>query len=216
MALFVKEKFDQGGWAGELATLLRQRRVLTDKKIVSRIWRKNWKQWVQCEHTGSLGPAFWFCKPAVISWQDRLYCECYFERGYSEESRPEFFRLKPEYIMDSGWHWHLLFETLRTHRSKARLTQLMEQLPGERRCIWVLFGERDSQLIPFDDDSAFDRMEAAISSRDQSNWIDLILGVSFSADECIAMQQQIIDELRSPLIRAREIEDLVLAQRPNL
>ena len=52
-------------------------------------------------------------------------------------------------------------------------------------------------------------------SAGQSFGAFLAQGVSFTLDECLTLQDGILDELCSPLIRAREIDDLVLEQRHN-
>ena len=88
----------------------------------------------------------------------------------------------------------------------------MESLPLTRRCV-SLRALRPSNRIPYENKVSLGQMESGIGDCDPDEWIDLILGVSFTLDECLTLQDGILDELCSPLIRAREIDDLVLEQQ---
>jgi hypothetical protein len=183
--------------------LLRQRQVIADKQAVTRLWRPTWTHWVQFEPVGYTGPAFWFGKPAILARDDVLYAGYYVERGYAAADK------KPEYVMTPEWHWHLFLATLANTEQRRRLSELMKNLPESRRCIWFLCGQEPSKCISYQDATSLDEMQSHISACDPNDWIDLILGVSFSADDCLTLQERILDELRAPLIRALEIEELI-------
>ena len=202
MSLFAKHGFNQGSWAGGLRSVLRERRVLTDKQAVTRLWRPTWTHWIQFEPIGYTGPAFWFGKPAIIAREEVLYAGYYVERGYAVHENSE-------YVMDSGWHWRLLLTTLANTVQRRRMSELMENLPESRRCIWLLCGQEPSKRIAYQDATSLDEMQSVISACDSNDWIDLILGVSFTVDDCLALQEGVVDELRAPLIRALEIEALI-------
>jgi hypothetical protein len=111
--------------------------------------------------------------------------------------------------MDSGWHWRLFLAMLANTDQRRRLSELLENLLESRRCIWLLCGQKPSKRIPYQDATSLDEMQSHISACDSNDWIDLILGVSFTVDDCLTLQERIVDELRAPLIRALEIEDLI-------
>jgi hypothetical protein len=137
-------------------------------------------------------------KPVVIAWDDVLYAGYYVERGYPAHQ-------KPEYVMNAEWHWNLFLATLENTSQRQRLSEYMEALSEARRCVWVLCDQKQGNPIRHKDETSLEEMRTAISTCGQGKCIDLILGVSFNLDECLALQESIVDQLR--------IEDLILEQR---
>jgi hypothetical protein len=215
--IFGLSGFNEGSWVSGLAKLLRERPILTNKQLVSREWRGTLSQglpalhWIQFEPPGYKLPAFWMGKPAIVAWDDVLYVGYYVERGYEAQVRPEYLRTHPEYIIDDAWHWHSFRSVLNDKNRRDQLHSLMENLPASRRCLTV-YARRPSNPIPYTDRSSLAEMESAIAACDPNEWIDLILGASFTRDECLRLQTNIVDELRAPLIRAMEIDELVLGE----
>ena len=220
MRVFGSTGFNEGSWVSGLSKLLRQRPILNDKQLVSREWRGTLTQglpalhWIQFEPPGYKLPAFWMGKPAILAWDDMLYVGYYVERGYEPRAKPEYLRTHPEYIMDAGWHWHAFRNVLRDKTRRDQLHCLMENLPASRRCV-SLCAPRPSNRIAYKGRSSLLAMESAIKGCNPNEWIDLILGVSFTRDDCLTLQSAIIDELRAPLIRAMEIHELVLGAAAN-
>lgn len=211
MSLFAKQGFNQGSWATRLRPLLLERRIINDKRkrAVTQRWRPTQTFWIQYEPVDlPKGPAFWLGKPAVQAWDGKLYAGYYIERGHVEYTKKS---MDPYKLMDASWHWHSFLATLANPEQRHRLSELMRTLPEDQRCIGSRCWQDESKPIDHDSTS-LDEMESVINGCGPNDWIDLMLGVSFTMDECLQLQDSIVNELRSPLIRAAGIDVLVLNQ----
>ena len=130
--------------------------------------------------------------------REALYAGYYIERGFSADAKPEYLRTNAELIMDAGRHWHLFVNVMKNQSQREHLNKLMENLPVARSCISLLRRDQISRPIHYDGQNSLNEMESALSAADADEWIDLVLGVSFQLDECLDLQEGIVEELRTP------------------
>lgn len=201
MSLFTESGFKDGRWAGSLANLLRPLHIIPDVVPKGRIWRGNWRQWIQFEPSVSVGPLFWMGKTSIRSSNTSLYAGYYIERGV-----PQTEANKREYIMTKEWHWHGFMNCLKT----ASLHYSLMELPVDKRCIWIENDEIElDERINYINESSLRQVENIINNIDDRYWINVMIGNFYSKDECLKIQNEIVQELRAPLIRASEIDDQV-------
>jgi hypothetical protein len=155
-------------------------------------------------------------KPAVMAIRETLYAGYYVERGLATLAGTD---KSQDYLMHGDWHWHLFMSTLNTPEQRLVLAELMKRLPEENRGILFLRAPQTEReyltFIPYTDASSLDEVESLIIESEVNDWIDLILGVRFTLDECLALQDGIVDQLRAPLNLAVSIENLIFASKSN-
>jgi hypothetical protein len=203
MTLFTDGGFQNGRWAGSLAKLLRPLHLIPDLVPKGRIWRGTWQQWIQFEPSVSIGPVFWMGKASIRSSATALYVGYYVERGLKWAEG-----IKQEYITTEDWHWHGFVNCLK----EGSLHALLMDLPADRRCIWIENDEIDlDERIGYTNESSLRQVENFINNIADNHWINVMLGNSYSKDECLKTQNQIVQEFRTPVVRAYEIDTLVKA-----
>ena len=62
---------------------------------------------------------------------------------------------------------------------------------------------------PYSNESSLRKAEQIIEEISGDNWINVMLGNLYLKGECLDLQQQIVPRLRTPLVRAYEIDMLV-------
>ena len=203
MILFTESGFQNGRWAGSLAKSLRPLQLIPDSVPKGRIWRGNWRQWIQFEPSVSVGPVFWMGKASIRSSNTALYAGYYVERGLPPDKGH-----KLEYVITKEWQWHGFINCLRN----ASLHNLLMDLPEDRRCIWIENDEIDlDERIRYTNESSLRHANDIISDIADDYWINVMIGNFYSKDECLKIQNQIVQELRTPLVRAFEIDSLVIS-----
>lgn len=205
MSLFSENGFNEGKWAGQLAQLLRKRSLIEGLSPKGRVWRATWKQWIQFEEKGSVGPVFWQGKPGVISHEDYLFVGYYVERGLPPELNPPGF-----YIITSEWHWHGFIKCLIDNALRSTLTALMGNLPPQRSCV-LIKSDQSTRILDFSSEQTFIEAFSLIETIPRTIWIDCVLGVYYRKSECLDLQTKLVPELSIPIIRAYEIASLMKA-----
>ena len=211
MQIFSDSGFETGKWAGELAKLLRQAKILDELVPKARVWRATWNQWIQFEPDWHVGPAFWFGKPALLSEDGFLQVGYYVERGLL------YHPTHPEYVITPEWHWHGFIRCLEQDHCRQKLNILMQELPEERRYLWIhILSEEKGTLLnkslAYEGAKTLDDFGNLYSEAPEDHWVEVMLGVRFSKNECLSLQKKIVSDLRTPLIRADEIRWLALQQ----
>ena len=200
---FFDKGFEEGRWAGELARSLRRRSIISDLTPKARVWRANWKQWIQFEERDWSGPVFWLGKPGIISSKDALYIGYYVERGLSEEeSRQSICTITPE------WHWHGFIRCINNSNLRYKLNSLLIDLNENRRCIWIGADNIDKR-IKYENENSLLEAKGEFKTIPRNIWIDVIIGYYYLKEECLERQKNIITDLSMPIIRAYEIDSLV-------
>jgi hypothetical protein len=203
MNIFSEKGFEAGKWAGEIARSLRSSSIIPDLIPKARVWRATWKQWIQFEDPNLSGPAFWIGKPGIISSKDALYIGYYVERGLPKEESSS-----PLYKMTSNWHWNGFSRCLNDKSLQKELNSYLVDLNNFHSCIW-LHTDKSEECIDYKDDNSLSEVKMIIDSIPSNLWIDVILGIYFSKEECLERQNKIISELPIPIIRAYEIAGFV-------
>jgi hypothetical protein len=62
--------------------------------------------------------------------------------------------------------------------------------------------------------TSIDEAKATIDPIPPEQWINVILGSRYTLDECLAEQHGLVDQLRTPIVRAHEIYELIKDARP--
>ncbi|MBI4766662.1 MAG: hypothetical protein HY787_19045 [Deltaproteobacteria bacterium] len=203
MSIFNENGFEKGKWTGELAKILKRKSIIPDLYPKARIWRATWSQWIQFEDSTLPGPIFWIGKPALLSSKDSLYIGYYVERGFPEEEERD-----PLYTIGPKWHWNGFLTCLNENKLRNQLSLLLNNLNEKRRCIWI-DADNSSKQISYKNDKSLLEAKKYIYSLPSKLRIDLILGVYYSKEECLNLQDKIVSEIVTPLIRAYEIKTLV-------
>ncbi|MGA2160227.1 MAG: hypothetical protein ABSG90_13565 [Dehalococcoidia bacterium] len=214
MKIFSESGFDSGKWAGNLAVALRQTSIIDGLVPRGRVWRPNWNQLIQFEPIGISGPFFWYGKPAILADDGWLYVGYYIERGLRTHDS------SLDYVLAENWHWYGFMECLENPESRLTLASLILNLPSERRCLWirVFQGNKVKERNPFEfkDENTLMKAHKRFLSVPPDEWIDVVLGVRFSKEECLNHQKKIVSELKAPIIRADEIRWLVMEAQKKI
>ncbi len=231
--LFRSEGFNEGNWESGLRPLIKSVISTTVKEARDREWRGRWHSegvichWIQFEPVDwpkanprlreKRPPTFAISKPTVLVWRDVLYAGFYVERGFRDCPKPDatLDDLAPYMQLQPDWHWHSFLKSLELPK-QPQLVELMERLPEENRCIGFLQASgtdrENCNPLPYQDaSSTLGALELLIGDCEPNDWIDLIIGSRFTLDECLQLQEGIVDKLRQPLTLALTIERLLLS-----
>lgn len=201
MAIFYESGFEDGKWAGALAKLLRKKNFIPGLVAKGRIWRGDWRQWIQYENPEVQGSLFWIGKPAIRSNKDYLFAGYYVEKGFIKHERKE-------YIITNEWHWHDFIRCLIEKELMIILNSMLINLPEERRCYWVETDDLNRSCSYIGEES-LKEMLGTINNQQKDLWINIMLGTRFSKQECLTLQEKIVEELRNSIIRAQDIDMIV-------
>lgn len=208
MKIFSESGFDSGKWAGNLAGALRQTSIIEDLVPKGRVWRPTWNQWIQFEPIGIPGPFFWYGKPAILADNGWLYVGYYIERGLSNHDS------SLDYVLTEKWHWQGFVKCLENREDRSTLSSLILNLSNGRRCVWIRLSQgnrvMESNSFEFKDENTLMVAHKRFPSVPPDEWIEVLLGVRFSKEECLNLQKKIVSELKTPIIRADEIRWLVM------
>jgi len=209
VALFEHDGFDKGRWAKNLRHELSRLPIIPGWQPRVRLWHGTWQQWIQFEPEGFRGPFFWSGKAAVLSSSAALYAGYYVERGLPPGED------QPELIMGPGWHWHGFRRALCEEPILNHLSAIVARLPRTRRCIWVSNpASGRGRAYPFKTQSTAVKVRAYVDSIPSDKWVDVIIGVQYSKDECLGLQNQIVEEIIEPLKEGHELYTLVCSSQP--
>ena len=208
MALFTQAGFDTGEWAGSLATRLRSKQIIPGRQPKARLYRHTWTHWIQVEPSGFKGPAHWLGKPAVVAHDGSLYVGYYIERGLDQHERPE-------YVVTPEWHWHALRACLGESPRRREIDSVMQQLPSQLRQVSALCGSRQF-APPYEGETTLLGFDRFVEACPPDEWINAYLGARFGLDECLTLQERLVDKLISPLLRGVQLEAIVLEKREEL
>jgi hypothetical protein len=230
--------FADGRWAGGLCKELKPdhlREVLRAACPVtvvpgweckSRIWQATHQQWVQFEPENRVGPFFSSGKLAILSTEEALYAGYYVESGllFEEATQDEKDRGQ---VMDESWHWNG-FRRLICEEPES-LFRITAALPPGQRCVWLCVTERQRNneksllKVSLGSEVGLRAVIDHVRNSRRGDWIDLIVGVEFTKDECEQLQFDIVPKLvqlapdgkvLGPLVVASELHYLVTKTLP--
>mgnify|MGYP000868955437 CR=1 FL=1 len=201
MTIFYESGFEDGKWAGALAKLLRKKLLIPGLVAKGRIWRGDWKQWIQYENPEFRGSLFWIGKPAIRSNKDFLFAGYYIEKGLANHE-------KKEYVITNEWHWHGFIRCLIEQNLMKIINNLIISLPVDRRCYWIETDELNKSY-PYTGEESLNEMFATINNQKKDLWINVMVGIFLSKQECLTLQEKIVRELQNSIIRASDIDDIV-------
>ena len=149
-------------------------------------------------------------KPAILPSDSAIFVGCYVERGYPKEVTRD-----PNYVFEKMWRWNGFIACLDDDSMCGKLGSFLNDLPAARACIRFWFDRGEQEVIPYSSAQQLPELRERLKSIPDERWINCLLGVSFTRDECLGLQAKIIPELRNPIIRASEIADLIEQAMPR-
>jgi hypothetical protein len=207
--IFREDGFAEGRWAKGLCHELAHLPLIGGWHPKVRVWRGTWQQWIQFELDGFSVPFFWSGKPAILSSPSHLFAGYYVERGLPE--RPD----QPLMVMNLGWDWHGFYRAFPEGPMMDRITATVAKLPKERCRVWVTnppSGDR-SRIFSLEGHEDAETIKAHIDSIPPTEWVDVVVGVQYGLEECLNLQDRIVEEIIAPLRIGFEIYNLVAASR---
>jgi hypothetical protein len=151
---------------------------------------------------------------------EALFVGYYVERGVPH--RPEM----PAKEMHAGspWHWYGFERCLSEPVLRDALNALMLNLPMDRRVVWIDCSETDQagapvapplvRVLPYEGLTTLTETKTTVDGIPVFQWINVMLGVRYTIDECLTEQRDLVDRFRNPIVRANEIRQLVEDARP--
>ncbi len=209
--LFSSEGFRKGKWASPLRDRLRED-LLGDWKATIRLWRGDWRQWIQYEPRNlPPGPRFYLAKPAILAFDaEALYAGLYVERGYDRgHATTEEERLG--YVMDRHWHWHGLTALLRSPVGREQLFAGVQDLETP---VVVLEKSRMLEnvslgLFPLTSPDVFAEVLLAANGVPGDWWVSLVVGIQIPAEVCRADPERVPGQCEVPLRKALDLQEMV-------
>jgi hypothetical protein len=203
--------FADGTWAAELRKLLLPGRLVPDWHPTFRVRLGTRHRWIQFEPKPAPGAFFWSGKPALVSSDAALFVGYYVERGLPTSHAVLAEQIRP------GWHWYGFDRCLTKPAFRETLhAEIVAFRAAERRTLWIYSGgfpvqhaTSESREIPYTGSKDLLEARAIIDTIPLDHWINVIVGVRFSKDECVQQQAAILSEFEDPIIRAVKIHDLV-------
>jgi hypothetical protein len=107
--------------------------------------------------------------------------------------------------MDAEWHWHTFYRAL----SEDSLGSAILASLFERHCIWISQPKSPSEYQEFDAQPTVAKVKAYVDSLPSDEWVDVVLGVRHSKDECLRLQDEIVTKLIDPLKKGYELYEVV-------
>jgi len=201
MAIFYESGFEDGRWAGSLAMLLRKKNLIPGLVARGRIWRGDWRQWIQYETPGFPGSLFWIGKPAIRSNKEFLFAGYYIEKGFTKHE-------KADYQLTDKWHWHGFVRCLKDEDRQGLINDSIISLPQEHRSCWIETDDMDKSY-PYVGKESLRDIQTMMDGPQKNLWLNVMLGVCFSKEECLNLQERIVGELQKPIITANDIDEIV-------
>lgn len=229
---FIDGRWAKGMWEalGQLRERLNETRdIAPGLECTHRVWRGPFfNQWVQYEPKDYRGPAFRIGKPAVVAGRSldashpALYAGYYIERGLPPGTPGRIYREQIMEDNDPTWDWTRFYKTLSDESAgivaangQAKLSGVLRSLPTDRRCIWISDSTAkavttqtgDTIIAPgichaLGELSELSKVKDDIGKIKRTHWIDLIVGVRYSMEECMERQEGLIDGIVCSLKQA--------------
>jgi hypothetical protein len=88
-------------------------------------------------------------------------------------------------------------------------------MPETRRFIWIETpANRAGQAYSYEGSSTLASVKVYVDSLPPNQWVDVVLGVRYSREECLGLQEGIVERLVQPLQHAHELYELVSGLQP--
>lgn len=215
--LFSPEGFRKGKWASPLRDRLRKD-LLGGWKATIRLWRGDWRQWIQYEPKDlPTGPRYYLAKPAILTFDDRnLFVGLYVERGYDRGCATlEEERLG--YVMDQHWHWHGLTALLQTAQGREQFLVGVQDLQAPVAALERSRGLEAIHLgtFPLTSQDVFERVLQAANDVPGDWWVNFVVGIQIPAKVCHAEPEGVAAQCEIPLSTALELQEMVNGAMPS-
>lgn len=155
-----------------------------------------------------------------VDVEDALFVGYYVERGIPHCADMPAKEMPP----GSSWHWFGFQRCLAEDGLREDLNALMLDLPKERRVVWIDCSETEEpgeplapplvKILPYEGLTTLVETKAIVDTIPRFQWINLMLGLRFTLNECLTEQHDLLDRFRMPVVRANEIRQLVEDARP--
>ena len=178
------------------------------------------ERWVQYQPVYDAGAFFAHGKPCIRVVRDstsgdaRMVVGYHVERGNPNGSAGRLL----EAVANSTWHWTGFLRCLRDPSQREALDASIRGLSPERLAIWigdVQGGQRSGLVLPYTD-SGLESLRVELDGRGDSEWLEVIVGRSFTVAECRRMGTADLVSLFGELVqRTMKIVAAVEAAVPN-
>ena len=211
--LWREQGLESGSWAHGLSWLLAPKRLIRGWHPKIRPERASERRYIQYEPVNWSGPFVFAGRPAIKAvpktniGAERLVVGYLVERGHSEGVATDH-----NFVMDSKWHWKGLEVALRNSELRSQLDQLILKFEKHRRTARIVISGRSNAdvAIPYVGNSSLDSIERIVARAEKNDVISVILGVSFSLEECLNFSQaDILREFPPALMTAADIAAMI-------
>lgn len=211
--LWRERRLESGSWAHGLSWLLAPKRLIKGWHPKIRSERAFNGRYIQYEPVNWSGPFVFAGRPAIKavpkrdSEAERLVVGYLVERGHSVGAAAE-----DDMVMDSKWHWKGFENALRDKQLRSRLDHLVLTFDEDRRAARIVIsGVRETDVaMPYVGGSSLRPIETIVATADPNDVIDVMLGISFTLEECLRFSQaDILNEFSPALAVAADIAALI-------
>jgi hypothetical protein len=211
--LWREQRLESGSWAHGLSWLLAPKRLIKGWHPKIRAERASKRRYIQYEPVNWSGPFVFAGRPAIKavperdSTPERLVVGYLVERGHPIGTTAE-----DDLVMDSKWHWKGFESALSDSRIRSRLDHLVLMFDGNRRMARIVIsGVPETDLaIPYVGGTSLRAIETVVATADPQEVISVMLGVSFTLEECLRFSQaDILNEFSPALVIAADIAEMI-------
>lgn len=211
--LWRERRLESGSWAHGLSWLLAPKRLIKGWHPKIRPERSFNGRYIQYEPVNWSGPFVFAGRPAIKavpkrdSEAERLVVGYLVERGRSVAASAE-----DDMVMDSKWHWKGFENALRDPQLRSRLDQLVLTFDEDRRAARIVIsGVRETDVaMPYVSGPSLRSIETIVATANPNDVISVMLGVTFTLDECLHFSQaDILNEFSLGLVVAADIAALI-------
>jgi hypothetical protein len=197
--LWREQRLESGSWAHGLSWLLAPKRLIKGWHPKIRAERASKRRYIQYEPVNWSGPFVFAGRPAIKAVPER-------------DSTPE--RLVVGYLVERGHPIGTTAEDdlLSDSRIRSRLDHLVLMFDGNRRMARIVIsGVPETDLaIPYVGGSSLRAIETVVATSDPQEVISVMLGVSFTLEECLRFSQaDILNEFSPALAIAADIAEMI-------
>ena len=219
--LFADEAgFTSGTWTHGVSWVMAPKRFIKEWCPKIRVDSFSGERWVQYQPVDGAGAFFSHGKPCIRVVRDstsrdaRMMVGYHVERGYQDGSAERL----PETVASSSWHWTGFVRCLRDPLRREALNEAVRELSRDQLTIWnrnVQGGQRSEAMSRYDN-SGLDNLLTELDGRGDSEWLEVILGRSFTVAECRNMSNADLAARFGELVqRTMKIVAVVQAAVPN-